>query len=118
MRKWITWFLAVWLSVLPAVAQQAPAPPQPPAAMTEMAQKGVSLKPDVLTPSRGLYSNTTDLLRDKDSAKILNNLQQLQRGIWTSRGIGYTKERAGSFNSGATFLEFAQHTTSAGVNRL
>lgn len=119
MRKWITWFLAVWLSVLPATAQQAASTAAPPpAAMTEIAQKGVSLKPDVLTPSRGLYSNTTDLLRDKDSAKILNNLQQLQRGIWTSRGIGYTKERAGSFNSGATFLEFAQHTTSAGVNRL
>lgn len=119
MRKLLAWYLAVWLSILPAVAQQQSQPTaMPPAAMTEIAQKGVSLKPDVITPSRGLYSNTTDLLRDKDSAKILNNLQQLQRGIWTSRGIGYAKERAGVFNSGATFLEFAQHTTTAGVNRL
>ena len=85
LRKLIFWIIVTTLTTAcPAFAQQEPAN------TTELSQEGVSLKLDVLTPAKGLITNTTDLLRDKNAAKVLNNLEMLTRGIWTDRGTGNT----------------------------
>lgn len=97
----ISWVLACWI---PAIAQQAASGPGQP-------------KSNLLAPTEGLYTNTADLLRSKEYAKTLNNLQMTKRGIWTDRGTGFTRQRAGTFNSGTSFLEFATHFTSDGTQR-
>jgi hypothetical protein len=93
--------LSCWI---PAVAQQAIAP-------------GAQIKPNVISPTSGLFTSTADLLRSKEFAKVLDNLQMTKRGIWTSRGIGYVKQRATVFNSGGAMLEMATHFTSYGTQR-
>lgn len=90
------------------------------ATTTELMQNGRSLKSSILTLDGGLVSNISDLLRDKDSAKVLNNLQMLKKGIWTNVGTGRTRmtDATSSTISSTCITEMAQHTTSAGVNRL
>lgn len=112
MRQFWALLCAFFVTLAPCFAQGA----EPPAAVSELAQKGVSLKVEFVTPEKGLQTNIADLLRDKQSAKILENLHMFKRGVWTSRGTGYAKERAGQFTG--TFSEMGSHTTSAGVNRL
>lgn len=119
MRKQIAVFVMILLTLLsgaPAVAQGSGGSSSP-AQATELSQHGVSLKPDIIAPLRGLYSNTTAMLRDKDSAAVLDNLQMTTRGIWTSRGIGWVTFNNSSY-SGANFYEFGQHTDSSGTNHL
>ncbi len=92
-----------------ADAQTAPQQAPPPASMTELSQQGRSLKPDVMAPDKGLLTNSADILREASSARVLHNLQMLKRGIWSSRGTGFTKERAIPFNMGTSFIEIGNH---------
>lgn len=126
MNRLITFLLAFWLSCAPSLAAvmgsgDASAPSGggnvPQASITELQARGTSLKPSMFGPAKGLFTNVSDLLRDEQAAKVLNNLQMLKRGVWTSRGIGWTKERVSTFNSGAAFLEMTTHTNEDGVNR-
>jgi hypothetical protein len=66
-------------------------------------------KTSVMSPDRGVITNTADLLRPADAAKVINNLQMTKRGVWTSRGIGHDRIalQDTAFNSGATILEMA-----------
>lgn len=89
----------------------------PAAAQAQQQINQGQLKPQVIAPTGGIQTNTADILRTKEYAKVINNLQMLKRGVWTSRGIGWTKQRAGQFNSGAAFLEMAQHFTTSGTQR-
>lgn len=94
----IAFTLACWI---PACAQAQMAVQQP-------------IKPNVLTFSRGLQTNTADLLRTKDYAKILNNVQMTRRGVWTSRGIGWTPVDTIAVDGfsqpqSQDFIEIAQH---------
>ncbi len=78
------------LAIMPMAAdaqasQQAP----PPASMTELSQQGRSLKTDIIAPDKGLATSVSDLLRSSQYARVLNNLQMLKRGVWSSRGTGF-----------------------------
>lgn len=121
-KRFLAACTAVYLTVLPAVAQTQAQGQQnnnpPPATLTELSQKGVSLKVDIITPTKGLATNVADLLRDPQYAKNLNNLHMLKRGVWTSRGTGTTKDTASAFNSGAQILEMAPYTDSSGTSYL
>lgn len=123
LKRLLSLCLALVLSVSASCAQKSNAPQQntvapAPAAQTELSQKGISLKVDVVTPSKGLATNVADLLRDPEYARVLNNLHMLKRGVWTSRGTGVTKELGTAFNSGAQILEMAPYTDSAGTSYL
>lgn len=100
----ISWTLAAWI---PAAAQQA----------TQQTATGGQVKPNIVAPTSGLFTTTADILRSKEFAKVLNNVQMTKRGIWTSRGIGFTKQRNTTFNSGAEILEMQTHFTSDGTQR-
>lgn len=82
---------------------------------TPFSQKGVSLQPGMMNAARGQRSYKSTLERGPSEAALLINLQQLIPGIWTSRGIGWTKERTNAFNLGADFLEFSFFLTNTGV---
>lgn len=86
--------------------------------LSELAQNAKALNLVPTTPIRGAVTNISDLLRTEESAKVLNNLQMLKQGIWTNQGIGWQKERAGVFNSGAQFMEFAVHQPTTGGDKL
>lgn len=92
-RKLIALLAMLCYSVGISVSAQTATPP---ALQTELSQHGVSLKPEIMSASRGVFSNTSDLLRSPDYAKVINNLQMLKRGVWTTKGTGFTNE------SGAT----------------
>lgn len=62
-----------------------------------------SLKVSMFSPTRGVMTFISDLARSDEYAQVLDNLQMLRKGIWTSRGIGHTKSRETDFNSGAAF---------------
>ncbi|MBS1586946.1 MAG: hypothetical protein JSS82_15530 [Bacteroidetes bacterium] len=89
-----------------------------PATQSELSQRGVSLKLDVLTPTKGLASSIADLLRDGQYAKTLNNLQMLKRGVWSTRGTGWSKHAATQHNSGAIILEIQPYTDSSATKKL
>lgn len=89
-----------------------------PATMSELSQRGVSLKLDVITPTKGLASSIADLLRDGQYAKTLNNLQMLRRGVWSTRGTGWAKHANTQHNSGATILELQPYTDSSGTKKM
>lgn len=74
---------------------------QAPASMSELARNGVSLKTTVINPSAGVYAGVSDIVRLDQYARVLNNLQMTRRGVWTSRGIGYTTDSA-QLDSGET----------------
>jgi len=118
--KGVLAFVQIGLLALMPMAVDAQAQSQqqpPPAAMTELSQQGRSLKPDITAPDKGLATSVSELLRSPQYARVLNNIQMLKRGVWSSRGTGFAKQRAGSFNSGNAFTEFGKHTTTSGVNR-
>jgi len=106
--------LAFLLACCPALAQQAGQAGTP----SELSQEAKSLKIVPNTPTRGVVTNSADLLRTDDSARVLNNLQMLRQGVWTSRGIGWQKQRASAFNSGAEFKDFSVQSTTTGDNLL
>ncbi len=91
-RHSILTFLLSFIFCLPSFAQV-----QSMATQTELAAQGKSLKTDFLSPSGGLYSNISDILRPPTNARVLDNLEQLKTGIWTSHGIGFTQ--AGTYTS-------------------
>lgn len=108
---------------LAAVAQSEPGGNngnayQPPATMSELSQKGVSLKVDVLTPTRGLASSVADMLRDGQYAKVLNNLQMLKRGVWSTRGTGWSKHVNTQHNSGGNITEIHPYVDSSGTKKI
>lgn len=82
-------FLGAFLA-LPALSQATVAP----AAQTELSKQGVSLKVDILSPTKGAAPNVSDLLRDASYAKTLDNFQQVKRGVWTTNGIGTTSVKS------------------------
>lgn len=96
-----------------AFAQEASAPA---AASTELAQKGVSLKTDIISLDKGVATNISDLLRESTQAKVLDNLHMLRRGVWTSIGTGRTRVNASAYSGYLT--EFGIYTSSAGVQSL
>lgn len=85
------------------------------ASQTPLSQKGVSLQAGTITARLGLASALSAVERGSDYCKVLNNFQMLKEGIWTSRGIGWTKHRSTAFNSGARFLEFSFFVDNAGT---
>lgn len=87
-------FLTAFLLCVPALYAQQDNSAQAPASMSELAQRGVSLKVSLLNPSAGVYTGVSDLVRQDQYARVMNNLQMTKRGVWTSRGIGYTLESA------------------------
>lgn len=86
-RQLLSIFLSVCILASPVLAQQTDDQTAP-AQRTELSEKGQSLKTVLFTPSRGLQTNITDIGRSEQNAAVLNNLQMLKKGIWTSRGIG------------------------------
>lgn len=85
---------------------------------TPLSEQGRSLQGGFVSARRGLATNVGNLERASDQAKVLNNYQMIKTGVWTTRGIGWTEHRATAFNSGGTFLDFAQFIDSAGVRTL
>jgi hypothetical protein len=118
MVRFTALLLSLWLLLmgLPVFAQAQQAANN--AGQTELALRSVSLKLVPNNPTRGAVSNISDLLREENAAKVINNLQMFRQGVWTNTGIGFAKQRAGVFNSGAQFLDFAVQLTSTGTERL
>lgn len=117
----VTGFLRSLLCAIVAaspVLAAASASPDPPAAQTELSREGVSLKVDIITPTAGVASNIGDLIRDQSFAKQINNLHMLKRGVWTSRGTGWSKHANTQHNSGASILEVLPYTDSSNVSKL
>jgi hypothetical protein len=88
------------------------------ASRTPLSNFGVSLQPGLLSAQMGLASNLGMIARGPHFARVLNNLHMLTRGVWTSRGIGWARERAGSFNAGGEFKDFGFFIDNAGVRTL
>lgn len=88
------------------------------ASQTPLSQKGVSLQAGTIIARMGLGSAISAVERGGDYFKVLNNLQMLKQGIWTSRGIGWTKHRASTFNGGTRFREFSFFVDNAGVKTM
>lgn len=57
---------------------------------TELEAQGQSLKTTVVIPSDGVMTYSGDISRAATYAKVLDNLHMLRRGVWSSRGCGYT----------------------------
>lgn len=74
---------------------------------TPLSLEGRSLQPGLLSCKRGLSSHKSSLERAPDEAAILINLQQIRPGIWTSKGIGWSRQRTLAFNGASAFLDFA-----------
>lgn len=111
--------LMLLLMGLPGFAQEDPSMGSPPpASMSELSRNGNSLKPVMFAPTKGLMSYITDLAREPQFAAVLDNLQMTKKGVWTSRGIGHSKHRATTFNSGADIREIYPYTDSTGVLKL
>lgn len=89
-----------------------------PANETPLQQQGRSLQGGFVSCRRGLASNVGSLERPNDKARILNNFQMLKPGVWTTKGIGWTKHRASAFNGGGTFLDFSFFVDNAGTRTL
>lgn len=89
-----------------------------PVSMTPLSRDGKSLQAGMLTALGGLATNIGSLLRGPDQCKVLNNLQMLVRGVWTSRGIGWTRHRASAFNGGTAFKDFSFFIDNAGLRTL
>jgi hypothetical protein len=66
-----------------------------------------------LSASGGLATFVSDLTRATNKAKVLNNVNQVKRGVITSRYRGWQRVRAGSFNAGTKFLGFSEFITSS-----
>ena len=91
---------------------------RPIVAQTPLSQRGKSLQSDFLGTEGGLATNVGTFTRQPDEFRVLNNLQQLVRGVWTSVGIGWARERNNNFNSGNPFYEFSYFIDSAGTKTL
>lgn len=89
-----------------------------PASETPMSQLGRSLQSGWVSCRRGLASNLGSLERGSDKARILNNFQMIRPGIWTSKGLGWTKHRDDAFNSGGTILDFSFFVDNAGTRTM
>lgn len=121
MQRLVSLFALIFILLFscPGFAQEAPDTGQgPPASQSELSKYGNSLKPVMFAPTRGLVTHVTDLARDSSTAAILDNMQMLRKGIWTSRGIGHSKHRASTFNSGADIREIYPYTDSTGTLKL
>lgn len=116
-QAFLPFLLCALFAVSPVLAA-ASASQDPPATQTELSQKGVSLKVDILTPNRGVASNISDVTRTNDFAKVINNLHMLKRGVWSTRGTGWAKHTNSQLNSGATILEVYPYTDSANVAKV
>lgn len=103
--------LCVVLAVSPALA--AGSASDAPATQTELSQQGVSLKQEIISPTSGIASNIGDLLREQSFAKQINNLHMLRRGVWSTRGTGWSKHVNTQYNSGATILEVYPYLSSS-----
>lgn len=79
-----------------------------PAQQTQLGKEGRGLQPQWFSPDLGLITRTSAISRPKNSAQILKNLHW--DGVsWTTQDTGWTKHRAGAFNSGAAFMEMGEH---------
>lgn len=83
---------------------------RPESTQTPLSQYGVSLQPGVILPVGGLVSNKGNLSRGGGEWAILNNLEQIIPGVWTSKGIGWKRDRPAAFNGGQPFMEFGTFT--------
>jgi hypothetical protein len=90
----------------------------PPAAETPLSQQGHSLQPIEVTVDDGLITNVSLLDRPQTAARILDNMQQIIPGIWTSVGLGWTPQRTSVFNSGAPWLAFSFFVDNSGNKTL
>ncbi|MBY0545807.1 MAG: hypothetical protein K2W95_00810 [Candidatus Obscuribacterales bacterium] len=91
----------------------------PPVNQSPLYKDGKSLGPGTLSARRGLASAVADLDRAPDQAKVLHNLQQhKKRGVWTSRGIGFTHDNSSALNAGGAILGFGRFIDSAGALKL
>lgn len=121
MARLLSLFLSIWLLLmgLPVHAQQQQAANAASnAGQTELALRSVSLKLVPNNPTKGVVTNISDLLREENAAKVINNLQMLRQGVWTNTGIGYTKQRETVFNAGGQFMDFAVQQTSTGTEKM
>ena len=82
-----------------------------PVSQTPLSQQGHSLQTGQLSADSGLISNSGLINRPQTAARVLNNLQQIIPGVWTSSGIGWSRQRPAAFNiqnsAGTPFREFA-----------
>jgi hypothetical protein len=72
----------------------------------------------MLSGADGVQTNISDFLRPGSALKVADNVNMVKRGIITSRYNGWTRQRAGAFNSGAQFLDFAVFTDATGARTL
>lgn len=114
LNRLLAFLLAFFAAIAPAMADDA----RDPISKTPLSQVGISLQSGIVSPTAGLATSLSDISRGPNYAKALNNLQMIKRGVWTSRGIGWAKERAGVFNSAATFLDFGTYVSGAGVETI
>lgn len=73
---------------------------------------------DILTGTGGVLTNVSDYVRGNTQLKVGNNINMVKRGILTNKFSGWTRQRAGVFNAGAAFREFAVFTDGTGSRTL
>lgn len=71
------------------------------------------MPPLTLSAEAGLATYVSDLRRPTTKAKVLNNVNQVKRGVVTSRVRGWERVRADDFNGGAKFLGFSEFILAA-----
>lgn len=72
----------------------------------------------LVAPNGGLASNVSDLLRPIHKAKALRNVRMLRRGVFSTGYGGWSRQRAGAFNSGGALLGFGDFSDAAGTHTL
>ena len=66
-----------------------------------------------LSASAGLMTYTSDLTRPTNKAKVLNNVNQVKRGVITSRVRGWERVREDVFNGGTRWNGFSEFILAA-----
>lgn len=84
-----------------------------PAQQTQLGTQARGQQPIWTAPELGLITRSSQIARPKNSAQVLKNLHW--DGItWNTQNTGWTKHRAGAFNSGAAFKEMGVHYLASG----
>lgn len=72
----------------------------------------------MLTGVGGVRTNVADYLRPPNVLKVGNNINMVTRNVITNRYSGWTRQRAGTFNTGADFLDFSIFVANNGTKTL
>jgi hypothetical protein len=109
LKRLIGVLLICYHAIIPPVvlAQGAPQGGQVPGNATQIQTQGQSLQPVLFSPTNGLVTNSAEILRDRNSATVLDNLEMFVHGIWTNQGVGWQQDRSAVFGGGAPICEMS-----------